>query len=58
MAIAVKQIEAERALSHGVIVDDELNELNPAGDTAYKGAGSTAPYPYQNGLSSSPYQQV
>lgn len=59
MAIAIKQIEAERALSHGVIdVDDELQDMNAAGDTAYKGAGTTTPYQYQNGLGSSPYQQV
>jgi hypothetical protein len=58
MAIAIKEIEAERALSAGVVErEDELDTLDPNGDTSYKGA-NTAPYTYQGGIRSSPYQPV
>jgi hypothetical protein len=60
MAVAIKEIEAERAMSQGIIEgDDELDNLNPTySNTAYKGANKAAPYPYQGGSRASPYQQV
>ena len=60
MNIAIKQIEAERALSQSALEgDDELDNLHPAGgDTSYKGGAAATPYRYQGGSQSSPYQQV
>ncbi|KAN0094098.1 hypothetical protein V8E51_017282 [Hyaloscypha variabilis] len=60
MNIAIKQIEAERALSHSALEgEDELDTLNPAdGDTSYKGGPAASPYRYQGGAQSAPYQPV
>jgi hypothetical protein len=60
MAIAIKDIEAERALSGGVVeVEDEMDNLHPINeaDTSYNGA-NTAPYSYRGDARSSPYQPV
>jgi hypothetical protein len=60
MAVAIKDIEAERALSGGVVDgEDEMDNLHPINeaDTSYKGA-NTAPYSYQGGARSSPYRPV
>lgn len=49
MAIAIKQIEAERSIHGGTIEgDDELDTLNPINghNTSYKGSNVTTPYSY------------
>ena len=61
MGIAIKVIEAERAMQEGVIEGDEeldtLNSMN-GGDTSYKGVNATAPYSYQGGARPSAYQPI
>jgi hypothetical protein len=62
MVIAVKVIEAERAMQEGVVEGDEeldtLNSMN-GGDTSYKGVNAAAaPYPYQGGARPSAYQPI
>lgn len=61
MAIATKEIEAERA-SQGVMDgDEELGMLAPnatamgSGDTSYKGVATTDPYPVQGSSRMQPY---
>lgn len=59
MAIATRQVEQDRGISHG---DEELGMLTPppeesSEDTSYKGA-ATPTYPYQGAAGESPtYQQ-
>lgn len=61
MVIAIKAIEAERAMQEGVIEGDEeldtLNSMN-GGDTSYKGVNAAAPYSYQGGARPSAYQPI
>ena len=62
MAIAIKEIEAERAVSQGD--EEQLGMLRPhkhatgTGDTSYQGIATTAPYAHQVAVGSPTYEHA